>query len=253
MQKILSNASSLNHKERLLKLSEKISEVRIYTPQEKHNRLRTLEQTVEYLEESAFECQETFTKALKGLEDNICALQNEVDEDIKEANTLISNDLQDLLKFEQKLQSTYENICQRRKEHETCINQFLDEKITALSADVKTEISQMQEGVKQLTQIYQADIKNLNNALSQVKADRQSEDDKIENFMRTNVSKISDDNEELQKHSEISEKTLFNSIKNSIVEFKGLLDTERSTRETTHEQMIERLEDSYSSFRSYNV
>jgi len=250
MYKVLQSPSH-NHKERLMKLSEKISEVRIYTEHEKTNRLKSIEQALEFIEDNVFECQEAFTKALKGLEDNIGNLQQEIDEDTREADAMVSNDLQELLKFEQKLQSTYENICQRRKEHESHISELLTESASELSADIQAEAGQMQDSVKQLTQIYQSDIKNLRSALTQVKSDREGGDEKIENYMRTNLTKLSDDVSEIQKASEFSEKSFFNAIKSSVVDVKATIDTEKKTRETSHEHMIKLLEDSYKSFNSH--
>lgn len=158
---------------------------------------------------------------------------------------MMSNDLQDLLKFEQKLQNTYEGICQRRKEHETRVTDYLNERFQALSSEIQTENNIMQDSVKQLTQIYQvtfedeynfakefyqSDIGNLKSGFAQVKADRESGDEKIENYMHTNLTKLSDDVSELQKASETAEKTIFNAIKNSVVEVKASIDAEKKQR-----------------------
>jgi len=73
-------------------------------------------------------------------------------------------------------------------------------------------------------------MRKLNNGLAQAKADREEEDDKIENYMQSNVGKLADDINDLQKYSESSEKSIFNSIKTSVVEIKGLLDGEKHKR-----------------------
>jgi len=250
MFKVLQQQPAHNHRERLHRLSEKISEVRVYTEQEKSSRLRAIEQTLSFIEDNIFECQESFTKALKNLEDNIGVLQQDVDEDKREADTLISNDLQELLKFEQKLQDAYDGIVQRRREHESGIAHLLDEKTGFLSSEIENESTIRQDSVKQLTQIYQSDIKKLRNGLAQATADREAEDEKIDNYMQSNLGKMTDDVTDLQKYSENSEKTIFNAIKSSVVEIKTVLDNEKGKRENTHEHMIKLLEDSYRNFRS---
>lgn len=249
MHKLLQNPTH-SHKERLLKLSEKISEVRVYTEQEKNSKLKGIEQTIKFIEDNIFECQEAFNKTLKNLEDNIVHLQQEADEDKKEADLMISSDVQDLMKFEQKLKEAYDTICQRRREHESRVNHTLDEQVAALSADLQAESAIRQESIKQLTQVYQSDIKKLQSSLHQEKSDREDEDEKIQNFMHSNLGKLVDDVNDLQKYSENSEKTMFNTIKTSVVEVKSMLDTEKHTRETTHEHMIKLLEDSYKNFKT---
>lgn len=251
MHKVL-HAPVHSHRERLLRLSEKISDIKVYTEQEKSSRLRAIEQSIQFIEDNIFECQEAFTKTLRSLEDNIGNLQQDVDEDKKDADGMISNDLQDLLKFEQKLQDAYESISQRRREHETRISSLLDDKAGNLANEIQNESTLRQEGIKQLTQIYQSDMRKLNNGLAQSKADREEEDDKIENYMQSNIGKLADDINDLQKYSESSEKSIFNSIKTSVVEIKSLLDGEKHKRETTHEHMIKLLEDSYRNFRSHD-
>lgn len=66
--------------------------------------------------------------------------------------------------------------------------------------------------------------------LAQVQADRESEDEKIQNYMQTNLTKISDDISDLQKASENAEKTIFNSIKSAVVNTKSLIDAEKRQR-----------------------
>jgi len=73
-------------------------------------------------------------------------------------------------------------------------------------------------------------MRKLNNGLAQSKADREEEDDKIENYMQSNIGKLADDINDLQKYSESSEKSIFNSIKTSVVEIKSLLDGEKHKR-----------------------
>ena len=48
--------------------------------------------------------------------------------------------------------------------------------------------------------------------------------------MQTNLNKVSDDINDLQKTSETSEKRIFNSIKSSVVEVKKLIDNEKNQR-----------------------
>ena len=70
----------------------------------------------------------------------------------------------------------------------------------------------------------------MKSAFAQVKADREHGDEKIENYMHTNLTKLSDDVSELQKTSESSEKSVFNAIKNSVVEVKASIDAEKRQR-----------------------
>lgn len=48
--------------------------------------------------------------------------------------------------------------------------------------------------------------------------------------MHTNLTKLSDDVNELQKISESSEKIIFNAIKNSVVDVKNMIDVEKRQR-----------------------
>jgi len=249
MHKVL-HTPSYSHKERLLRLSEKLSEVKVNNEPEKGSRLRTIEQTLQFIEDNIFESQESFTKTLRILEDSISGVQKDVDEDKKEADVLISNELQDLTKFEQKLQDAYSGICQRRKEQETRITQLLDEKFGNVSIDIQAESSSRAESTKQLTQIYQSDFRKLKGNLNQAKSERESEDDKIENYMQSNLDKLADDINDLQKQAENSEKTIFNGIKTSVVDVKSLIDGQKRNRETAHEHMIKMLEDSYKNFKN---
>jgi len=66
--------------------------------------------------------------------------------------------------------------------------------------------------------------------LSQAKAEREEEDERIENHMQSNLGKLADDLSDLQKYSENSEKSIFNTIKTSVVEIKSQLDGEKHKR-----------------------
>ena len=70
----------------------------------------------------------------------------------------------------------------------------------------------------------------MNSALSQAKAEREEEDERIENHMQSNLGKLADDLSDLQKYSENSEKSIFNTIKTSVVEIKSQLDGEKHKR-----------------------
>ena len=75
-----------------------------------------------------------------------------------------------------------------------------------------------------------SDIKKLKSGLTQSKANREAEDEKLDNFLQTNLTKLSDDVVELRKYSEVSEKSIFNGIKTSVVDIKTTLDTEKNKR-----------------------
>ena len=44
---------------------------KIHTEYEKVNRLKAIEQTIQFIEDNIFDCQEAFTKTLRSLEDNV--------------------------------------------------------------------------------------------------------------------------------------------------------------------------------------
>lgn len=70
----------------------------------------------------------------------------------------------------------------------------------------------------------------MKSGLAQVQADREAEDEKIQNYMHTNLTKVSDDINDLQKASESAEKTIFNNIKSAVVNTKSVIDAEKRQR-----------------------
>ncbi len=78
----------------------------------------------------------------------------------------------------------------------------------------------------------------MNSALSQAKAEREEEDERIENHMQSNLGKLADDLSDLQKYSENSEKSIFNTIKTSVVEIKSQLDGEKHKRYENYYEKI---------------
>ena len=72
----------MNHQERLLRLTEKLSDIRVphivyylnkkvITEDEKRNRLSMIENRLKVIENNLFEYQETFTKKLGAIKDSV--------------------------------------------------------------------------------------------------------------------------------------------------------------------------------------
>jgi len=243
-----SNSASGTHRDRLARLSAKIGEIRVYTETEKTTKTDTIEQRLRLLEDSLTDYQETFSKRLGSIRDNIVSLQKNAEADKKEYDLVISNDIQDLQSFEERLQGAYESIRQKRREHDSNLSQLLDERTGNLTYEIQREQGLLQDEIKQLTQIYDSDMKKLNIGLSQETSEREEGDDKIAEQVERELKRIDDTLNDLKKYADNGEKKIFDTVKNSVTEIKVLLDDEKTEREKTHENMINLLETAMRNF-----
>ena len=99
----------------------------------------------------------------------------------------------------------------------------------------------MSDATNQLSQVYQvisqnfhiilkSDIKRLNTFLGQEISEREDGDSKISNYLNSDLKKIDESLSELKGYGENSEKKIFETIKSSVAEIKGILEDERQKR-----------------------
>jgi len=248
MLKALSSNSSLSHKERLSRLSEKIGEIRVYTETEKNSKVDTLEHRLRLLEENLSDYQESFSKRLNAIRDNIGSLQKSAESDKKEYDLIITNDIQDLQAFEERLQGAYDSIRQKRREHDSNLNQQLEDRTGSLAYEIQKENSILQDEIKQLTLIYDSDMKKLNGILNQEIVDREEGDNKIAEHVEKELKRINENLGDIKRYADSSEKKIFDTVKNSVTDVKTLLEEEKTEREKTHENMINLLETAMKNF-----
>eukprot|EP01015_Nassula_variabilis_P021329 TRINITY_DN3784_c0_g1_i2.p2 TRINITY_DN3784_c0_g1~~TRINITY_DN3784_c0_g1_i2.p2 ORF type:complete len:248 (-),score=36.43 TRINITY_DN3784_c0_g1_i2:88-831(-) len=233
-------------KERISKISARLSEIQIMSENEKQVRLESAEQRLHTLEDKVSEFQDNCNKKLAQFRDQVTRVQRSVEEEISNREFGVESRDRELGELENRLFGMIETVGQSRKESESKILRLIDEKFNQIRNDLFKESKIRVETLDQISQSLESDIPRISETLQSEQVQREDSDASIMKRINDELAKVSGSVVSDKKAREETEGTIFSMIKDIVTNVKSDLEFERKEREEAEETLLNLLENTCS-------
>ena len=228
--------------ERMNKLGEKLSKVGGVIQNEKATKFETYTNKINSLITSIEENKDNSNRKFNDLKEQILMIQKTLDDESTRRESSHNEYMDFLKKMEEKIFEKFDFELQSKKDIESRVSRYLDEKFNLIKLELQKETKQRFESIENLEFYFEKELPKVQEGFKQEQGDREDNDN-------NNVLRLNEESQRInslivseKKNREETQEGILEMIKIMNDRMKNDLEVERKEREQNEEVLIDLLE-----------